>query len=247
MMMCWPPCTSISNRAAAVGSVICLASVPLVAALCFAVLVAEAQEIGAADDSSPRTGPEIYGGVYVFGSLAQNRNLNLGGEPLPSTTVKNAAGGGFKAGVFPAFTGYMAGIQAESFGLGHEVNAPASTGSSGIQSGRGTLLAWTTMVSLIIQYPGKRVKPYGGVGAGWSSSYLVDAHLTKGAVTQTGTLRDTSPAFQYFAGVRTLVTENVFVFGEYKYFTSRYQWSGSLEPSLDFRTHIVALGIGLSF
>jgi opacity protein-like surface antigen len=69
----------------------------------------------------------------------------------------------------------------------------------------------------------------------------------KGAVTQTGTLRDTSPAFQYFAGVRVLVTENVFMFGEYKYFASRYQWGGNLEPSLDFRTHIVAIGVGLAF
>lgn len=247
MMMCWPPCTSISDRTAAVRSVIRLALVSLVAALWSAVLVARAQDSWGADDAPPGMGPEIYGGVYVFGSLAQNRNLNVAGEALPSTTIKHAAGGGFKAGVFPAFTGYVAGIQAESFGLGHEVKAPASMGASGTQSGRGTLLAWTTMVSLIIQYPGKLVKPYGGVGAGWSSSYLIDAHFTKEAVTQTGTLRDTSVAFQYFAGVRMLVTDSVFVFGEYKYFASRYQWSGNLKPSLDFRTHIVALGVGLSF
>ena len=103
------------------------------------------------------------------------------------------------------------------------------------------------MVSLLVQYPGRQFKPYAGIGAGWSSSYLVDAQLTKGPVTQSGTLRDTSPAFQYFAGLRTHVTEGVFVFGEYKYFASRYQWSGSLEPSLDFRTHIVAIGVGLAF
>lgn len=247
MMMCWPLCTSISDRTAVVQSVIRLVWVPLAVALWLEVLVIPSQETWAADAASPKPEPEIYGGVYALGSLAQNRNLNVGGEALPSTTVKNAGGGGFKAGVFPAFTGYMAGIQAESFGLGHEVRAPASTGASGIQSGRGTLLAWTTMVSLVIQYPGKLVKPYGGVGAGWSSSYLIDAHFTKGAVTQSGTLRDMSLAFQYFAGVRMLVTDSVFLFGEYKYFVSRYEWSGNLEPSLDFRTHIVALGVGLSF
>lgn len=229
------------------GSVIRLPSVILLLTLCVAVQVAEAQERGSTDDSLPRTGPEIYGGVFVFGSLSQNRSLNVGGEALPSTTVKNGAGGGFRAGVFPAFTCYMVGIQAESFGLGHEVTAPASMGTSGIQSGRGTLLAWTTMVSLLIQYPGKQFKPYGGIGLGWSSSYLVDATLTNGAMTQTGTLRDTSLAVQYVAGLRTHLTESVFVFGEYKYFTSRYQWSGSLEPALDFRTHIVAVGVGLAF
>ena len=198
-------------------------------------------------DAPSPPGPEIYGAVYLLGSLANNRNLNVGGEELPSTTIKNGAGGGFKAGVFPAFTGYIVGIQAESFGLGHEVTAPASIGPSGAESGRGTLLAWTTMVSLLVQYPGKVLKPYLGIGAGWSSSFFQDVRITKGTTTQTGTLRDTSPAFQYVAGLRTYLTDSVFVFGEYKYFTSRYHWGGSLDPSLDLRTHIVAVGAGLTF
>lgn len=192
-------------------------------------------------------GPEIYAAIYLLGSLPKNRNLNLDGEELPSTTIRNGGGGGFKAGVFPAFTGYVVGIQAESFGLGHAVTAPASIGSSGIQSGRGTLVAWTTMVSLLVQYPGSLLKPYAGVGIGWTSSYLLDAQLTKGTVTQTGTARDTSAAYQYLAGLRAQVTDRVFLFGEYKYFASRYHWGGSLEPSLDFRTQIVAVGVGLSF
>ena len=229
------------------GSVIRVPSVILLLTLCVAVPVAEAQERGSTDDSLPRTGPEIYGAIFVLGSLSENRPLNVGGEALPSTTVKNGAGGGFKAGVFPAFTGYVLGIQAESFGLGHGITAPASTGPAGIQSARGTLLAWTTMVSLLVQYPGREFKPYAGIGVGWSSSYMLDATLTNGAMTQTGTLRDTSLAVQYLAGLRTHLTESVFVFGEYKYFTSRYQWSGSLEPALDFRTHIVAVGVGLVF
>jgi len=216
-------------------------------ALPIAVPVAQAQERGSTEGAPPTTGPEIYGAIFVLGSLSENRPLNVGGEALPSTTVKNGAGGGFKAGVFPAFTGYVLGIQAESFGLGHEITAPASTGPAGIQSARGTLLAWTTMVSLVVQYPGREFKPYAGIGVGWSSSYMVDATLTNGAMTQTGTLRDTSLAVQYLAGLRTHLTESVFVFGEYKYFTSRYQWSGSLEPALDFRTHIVAVGVGLAF
>jgi opacity protein-like surface antigen len=203
-----------------------------------------------ADESPPAAasahGPEIYAAIYVLGSLAQNRNLNVGGDEL-QTTVHNGGGGGFKAGVFPAFTRYIVGIQAESFAFGHSITAPASMGSSGIQSGKGTLFAWTTMVSLIVQYPGERLKPYAGIGAGWSSSYLVDGQFTKGPVSQTGTLTDTSLALQYLAGVRALVTERVFVFGEYKYFASRYHWSGSLEPSLDLRTHIIAVGVGLAF
>ncbi len=196
--------------------------------------------------AAPAEGPEIYAAIYVLGSLAKNRNMNVGGDEL-STTVHNGGGGGFKAGVFPAFAGYVVGIQARSFGLGHGVTASASTGPSGMQSGKGTLLAWTTMVSLIVQYPGGRLKPYAGIGARWASSYLVDAQFTKGAVSQSGTLRDTSVALQYLAGLRAHLTESVFLFGEYKYFASRYQWGGSLEPSLDLRTHIIAVGVGLAF
>lgn len=208
---------------------------------------AHGQDTGLDGPAPPGRGPEIYAALYVLGSVAKNRNLNLDNEELPMTTVRNGGGGGFKAGVFPAFTGYMVGIQAESFGLGHELTAPASMGSSGMQSGRGTLFAWTTMVSLLIQYPGTVLKPYAGVGIGWSSSYLFDAELTRGPVTQTGTARDTSVAYQYLAGLRAQVAERVFLFGEYKYFASRYQWSGSLEPSFDFRTHVMAIGVGLSF
>jgi opacity protein-like surface antigen len=236
--MSWPPCIGTFSRSRTqcwilVGALCLLSQVP-----------AWAEESPAA--ATPAEGPEIYAAIYALGSLAKNRNLNVGGDEL-STTVHNGAGGGYKAGVFPAFAGYVVGIQAESFGLGHSIAAPASMGSSGMQSGKGTLLAWTTMVSLIVQYPGERLKPYAGIGAGWSSSYLVDAQFTKGPVSQAGTLTDTSLALQYLAGLRALVTERVFLFGEYKYFASRYHWSGSLEPSLDLRTHIIAVGVGLAF
>ena len=215
---------------------------------CLSAYSAAAQDTEPTEDlSSPRNGPEIYGGIFFLGSLAKNRNLNVGGEEFSSTTVKNGAGGGFKAGVFPAFMGYVVGIQGESFGLGHEITTPTSIGSSGNQSGRGTLLAWTTLVSLVVRYPGERFQPYAGVGAGWSSSLLVETNLTKGGMSQTGTARDSSLASQYFAGLRTNLTQRVFLFGEYKYLASRYNWSGNLQPSLDFRTHILAIGAGLSF
>jgi len=103
------------------------------------------------------------------------------------------------------------------------------------------------LVSLVVRYPGEQFQPYAGVGAGWSSSLLVETNLTKGAMTQTGTARDSSFASQYFAGLRMNLTQRVFLFGEYKYFASRYNWSGNLQPSLDFRAHILAIGAGLSF
>ena len=103
------------------------------------------------------------------------------------------------------------------------------------------------MVSLVVRYPGELVQPYIGIGAGWSSSFLVDTQITKGGITQSGTARDTSFASQYFGGLRINLPQRVFLFGEYKYFVSRFNWNGSLQPSLDFRTNIVAIGAGLTF
>jgi opacity protein-like surface antigen len=206
---------------------------------------AEAQEPPVTE--KPEAREEIYGAIFLLGSLAPNRNLNVGGEEFPSTIVKHGAGGGIKAGVFPAFTHYVLGIQGETFAFGHEISAPPSMGSLGTQSGRGTLIASTTMVSLVIRYPGDQWQPYVGVGAGWCSSLLVGTDMKKGPMTQTGTARDLSFASQYFAGLRMNLSTRVFIFGEYKYLASRFNWSGQLEPSLDFRTHLVALGAGLSF
>ena len=78
------------------------------------------------------------------------------------------------------------------------------------------------MVSIVVRYPGERFQPYVGVGAGWSSSFLVDSQITKGGITESGTARDTSFASQYFAGLRTNLTKRVFLFTEYRYFASRY-------------------------
>ena len=55
---------------------------------------------------------------FLFGSLAQNRNLNAGDGEIPFTTVKNGAGGGIKAGVFPAFTNYLVGITGRNVWVG---------------------------------------------------------------------------------------------------------------------------------
>lgn len=215
--------------------------------LCFTLTPAWAQETDSLKEGPADKGPELYGGVYLLGSLAKNRDLNVGGEGVPQTTVRDGAGGGIKAGLFPVFTKHIVGIQAEMFGLGSEITAPQSSGSDGIQSGRGTMLAWNTLVSLVVRYPGEQFQPYVGAGAGWSSSLLVGTDLVKGAATQSGIARDTSFAYQYFAGLRMNLTERVFVFGEYKFFGSRFHWSGNLQPALDFRTQIVALGAGLSF
>lgn len=190
---------------------------------------------------------EIYGGVYLLGALAQNRPLILGGDSLGGTVVRDGAGAGFRAGIFPAFAHGIIGIQADTFGMGNELSLPSSTSSVGARSARGTILSGNTLVSLVARYPGEQFQPYLGAGIGVSSALLVGAELIHGTSRQTGTARDTSFAHQYFAGLRANLTARLFVFGEYKWFSVRYAWNGELSPAIDYRVHVVALGVGSSF
>lgn len=198
-------------------------------------------------NASQADGHEIYGALYLLGALAQNRPLMLGGESLGGTVVRNGAGTGFRAGIFPAFAHSIIGIQADTFGMGNDLSLSSTSSSVGGRSARGTILSGNTLVSLVARYPGEWFQPYLGAGIGVSSALLVGTELIHGASKQTGTARDTSFAHQYFAGLRANLTAHFFIFGEYKWFSTRYAWNGELAPSLDYRVHIVAFGGGMSF
>ncbi|MFO0707136.1 MAG: hypothetical protein U0412_09805 [Nitrospira sp.] len=203
----------------------------------------EATRVHAADPTSS----EIYGGLYLFGSLARNRPLDLGGQSLSQTEVLNGAGAGFRAGIFPSLARGVIGIQGETFGFGHELSAPPATGPNGIRSAKGTIIAGNTLISLVVRYPGEYVQPYAGAGIGLSSAHLANADLVQGTSRQTGIAGDLALAYQFFAGLRANVTSSLFLFGEYKWFSARYTWTGPLAPSLDFRSQMLAVGVGMSF
>ncbi len=50
--------------------------------------------------------------------------------------------------------------------------------------------------------------------------------------------------YQFFGGVQGNLTEKVFLFSEYKYFSADYHWK---ELALDFRSQYALFGIGLRF
>lgn len=190
---------------------------------------------------------EIYGGLYLLGSFPRSRALVLEGQPLNQTEILNGAGAGFRAGIFPSFTRGVLGIQADTFGFGHEISAPPAIGSAGNRSAKGTLIAGNTLVSIVVRYPGSYVQPYAGVGAGLSSAHLAKTELVQGASRQTGTAGDMSLAHQYFAGARANLSSGLFLFGEYRWFSARYTWTGALAPSLEFRSQMIVAGLGMSF
>lgn len=90
--------------------------------------------------------------------------------------------------------------------------------------------------------------------AGVSLAHLRDINFQTSSGALTGKGGDVALAYQFLAGMRAYMNKNVYLFGEYKYFGSAYDWksetsSGASGPttSLTFRTHIVALGLGVTF
>ncbi|HKN86153.1 MAG TPA: hypothetical protein VJV04_04805 [Nitrospiraceae bacterium] len=179
--------------------------------------------------------------------------LKVGGEEISQTSMGRGIGGGFKAGVFPHFMKRIVGLEAETFGLGAGVTAPRTITGAGIRSADADFIAVTTMVNILLRYPGQTLQPYGGVGGGLSSGFLLDSDIQLDSNRVTGNASSMAFAYQFLGGLRGYVTQKVFLFGEYKYVAAKYDWdskgpSGS-RPSVTLNLHaqLFSAGIGLSF
>ncbi|RPH77626.1 MAG: hypothetical protein EHM80_12150 [Nitrospiraceae bacterium] len=179
-------------------------------------------------------------GLYALGAFPSDRGLFAQGGNPPDTRIANGAGAGFKATVFPHDLGNIVGVGLESSGHGSEISF-----SSPVQ--RGSLVStnlwvFSSMVNLTLRYPGKAVVPYIGVGGGYSSGMLTHAEIPGRSDRDF----EGSWAFgsQFFGGMQGSLTEKVFLFSEYKYFSANYHWK---QLALDFRSQYVLFGIGLRF
>lgn len=198
---------------------------------------------------------EIYVSLYMQGSRPLNRPARLQEDPFTNTDVQGGLGGGLKIGFFPAFTGRYVGLEAELSGLDGKVNAPTVTTGGVTRSANFRLQSINAMANVLLRYPGDVIQPYIGVGAGLSGGFARDLnlqHSTIGVVHENAA--DGAFAYQFLGGLRANVSDRVFLFTEYKYFVANYQWesevaNGSRGPSftLNYRTHIIAGGLGFSF
>jgi len=195
---------------------------------------------------------DVHLSVYALGSFPMDAStLKLGGEKIPQTSIGRGLGGGFKAGIFPQFMKRIVGLEAESFGFGANVVAPQTVTGAGIRAHADTyVIAMTTMANLLVRYPGQRFQPYGGVGGGLSSGYLLGSDIQRGTERVTGYASSMTFAYQFLGGLRGYVTQKVFVFGEYKYFVAKYDWDSKGTGStatLNVHAQLFSAGIGLSF
>jgi opacity protein-like surface antigen len=179
-------------------------------------------------------------GLYALGAFPANQGLYAQGGNPSDTRITNGVGAGFKAAVFPHNLGNFIGIGLEFFGHGSEIafSSPASAGSTASTN----LWVFGSMVNLTLRYPGKTVVPYIGVGGGYSSGVLTHGEIPGRSDRDF----EGSWAFgsQFFGGVQGNLTEKLFLFSEYKYFSADYHWK---EFALDFRSQYALFGIGLRF
>ncbi|MDP3092434.1 MAG: hypothetical protein Q8N04_17305 [Nitrospira sp.] len=194
---------------------------------------------------------DLYLSGHAMGFFPQDNNLTVGGASVPRTDIRGTFGAGIKFEAYPWFTNKILGGEIEAFGLGGSVRAPRITSGSGTTQAQGNLIAVNTMYNVMLRYPGEMVQPYIGVGGGTSMGVLYDASIQHGNLALTGTSGDMAFAYQFLGGIKAFVTKRLFVFGEYKYFGTKYSFdsegAGNSKVKLDFQTQIVSGGVGWSF
>lgn len=129
-------------------------------------------------------------------------------------------------------TRHVIGLELEYYGHGL---------SADFQSGHVDMMVLNTMLNVLVRYPEAYLQPYIGVGVGYSQGILIDSD-----VPSRSNRVESAPAmaYQFLGGLRTNLSDRVYLFGEYKYFQSTYHWNGL---ALDLREHILATGVGLRF
>jgi opacity protein-like surface antigen len=179
-------------------------------------------------------------GLYALGAFPSDQGMFAQGGNPSDSRITNGAGAGIKASVFPHGLGNIIGIGLESSGHGSEISfsSPVNVGSAVSTN----LWVFSTMVNLTLRYPGNAFVPYIGVGGGYSSGVLTHADIPGRSD------RDFEGSWalgsQFFGGLQGNVTEKIYLFSEYKYFSANYHWK---QLALDFRSHYALFGIGLRF
>jgi len=191
------------------------------------------------DEQKPALTHGYYMALYGLGTMPIDRNIVVGGQEIPGTKIPPRVGAGLKAGIIPSFAQGMLGLEGEIFG--HQVAVTAAGQPT-------SFVAVVTMVNLVARYPGELFQPYVGIGGGQSTGYLTRVNGRHISNPLEGNSRDNAWGYQFLGGIRVMLSARIFGFGEYKYLVMDHKW-GAEAPTvaLDFRTHYVAAGLGLSF
>lgn len=179
--------------------------------------------------------------AYALSSWPRDLEIFNQGTTVP-VSIQNGLGAGLKVGLFPAALHRIVGLEIDSNVHGGTLFFPNVANGQNNETGRSDLLVLNTTFNLILRYPGERIRPYIGVGIGWSHGTLLNPNIVGRDDKDFDSAR--ALGYQYLAGAQVLLSPKVLLFGEYRYFSSNYHWEGL---AIDFRTHYGLLGAGLRF
>lgn len=189
--------------------------------------------------------PAEFGDVelsaYALGSWPRDLEIFNQGTTVP-VSIQNGLGAGLKAGLFPAALRRIVGLEIDSNAHSGALSFPNVANGQNNGTGRSDLLVSNTTANLILRYPGKHVRPYVGIGVGWSTGVLLNPNISG----RTDEDFDSAYALvhQVLGGGQFVISPTWFLFGEYRYVSANYHWEGL---AVDFRTHYGVLGAGLRF
>ncbi|MEO8327939.1 MAG: outer membrane beta-barrel protein [Nitrospirota bacterium] len=185
---------------------------------------------------------EIYLAGYGMAAQPLTQGLSFNGNGVKDEKIHGDPGLGLKIGLFPSFFNGYLGVELESFGQNNSLNFPIEENGAATGKGKSGLITYSSMVNLLLRYPGRYMRPYVGIGGGLSSGIL---HHTDIPGRKDHTIETSSaPGYQFFGGIQLVVSANWFVFGEYKYSAANYHWN---QLSLNFRSEYFLGGIGYIF
>lgn len=190
--------------------------------------------------------------AYALGAWPRDVDVFNQGTTVPAS-IQEGFGAGLKAGLFPAVLHRVVGIELDSNIHGAAISFPNVANRQNHGTGRSDLLMINTTFNLILRYPGERIRPYIGVGVGWSHGTLLNPNIAG----RDDKDFDTARAFthQFLGGAQVVLSPHVslfntqrpvaiFLYCEYRYLSSDYHWQGL---AFDFRTHYGLVGAGLRF
>jgi opacity protein-like surface antigen len=190
--------------------------------------------------------------AYALGSWPRDQDIFNQGTTV-AAAIQDGFGAGLKVGLFPTTLRRMVGLEIDSNMHGSAVSFPNTADGRTDETGRSDLLMINTTFNLVLRYPGEQIRPYVGVGIGWSHGTLLNPNIAG----RDDKDFDSARAFthQFLGGMQVTLTPNVtlfktqhnvaaFLFGEYRYLSSNYHWEGL---AVGFRTHYGLVGAGLRF
>jgi len=198
----------------------------------FDVNTIEYSQAGAAEST------DIYISLAVAGGFPDIQGMSLAGREASRSNAYKSVGGGVKIGVFPQVTRRVLGIELEYFGTTGRLSAANSSGAEG----KAGLTVLNSMFNIVLRRPTGEFRPYGGLGIGYSGAILHGADFPGRSNQDFDST--SSFAYQFMGGLQWELSEQAFLFAEYKHLVTDLHWKA---VSLDYRANYVLAGIGWNF